>query len=73
MSTILYARRHEQEPNFPAADQHPEAKRYRVGQHWVDAVGGKPTKAELDAFLAPPPPAPSVEERLAALEAKAGE
>lgn len=40
-----------QEPNFPATDQHPAAVRYQVGGRWVDAVGGEPTQAEIDAVL----------------------
>lgn len=39
------------EPNFPATDQHPTAVRYRVGQLIVDAIGGLPTQAEIDAAL----------------------
>ncbi len=52
MSTIrtVYAT----EPKFPATDQHPDAVRYRVGEWWVDAIGGEPTQAEVDAFVAPP-------------------
>ena len=42
------------EPNFPAADQHPDAARYFVGGKWVDAVGGEPTEADLAAYLYPP-------------------
>lgn len=42
---------YEAEPPFPAMDQHPEAKRYRVGAHWVDAVDGEPTEAEVREIL----------------------
>ena len=56
MSTIrvIYGR----EPNFPATDQHPDAVRYKIGARWVDAIGGKPSAAEIDAVLNPPQPAP---------------
>jgi len=47
---------HGKEPNFPATDQHPDAVRYKVGLYFVDAIGGEPTQAELDAVLNPPPP-----------------
>lgn len=39
------------EPKFPATDQHPDAVRYLVGLYYVDALGGMPTSAEVDAFL----------------------
>lgn len=43
------------EPNFPATDQHPDAKRYKVNQYWVDAVGKEtPTIADVEALLHPP-------------------
>ncbi len=42
-----------QDPNFPATDQHPDAVRYQVGGYWVDAIGGQPSQADLDAFFAP--------------------
>jgi hypothetical protein len=45
-------------PNFPATDQHPQAVRYQVGALWVDAIGGQPTQAEIDAVLHPAPVAP---------------
>jgi hypothetical protein len=45
---------YDEEPTFPATDQHPDAKRYKVGGRWVDALGGKPTLAEIDAVLNPP-------------------
>jgi hypothetical protein len=47
---------YEQEPAFPASDQHPDAQRYNVGGWWVDAIGGEPTEAEVAAVLAPPVP-----------------
>ena len=46
------------EPQFPASDQHPDAKRYKVGAYVVDAVGGEPTPAEVEAVLNPPQPTP---------------
>lgn len=42
-------------PKFPATDQHPNAVRYQVGGRFVDAIGGQPTQAEIDAVLAPKP------------------
>lgn len=42
-----------EEPKFPAIDQHPDAVRYKVGTQWVDAIGGKPTQGEIDEFLEP--------------------
>lgn len=59
-------------PNFPATDQHPDAVRYQIGECWVDAVGGKPTPAEVDALLHPPAPPldPTVGELVAALKVK---
>jgi hypothetical protein len=53
MSTIRTVY-HDAPPPFPATDQHPDAARYQVGSVWVDAIGGAPTEAELDAFVAPP-------------------
>lgn len=54
-------------PAFPATDQHPDAARYLVGLYYVDAIGGKPTQAEIDAVLnPPPPPAKTLDEKLAA-------
>ena len=52
MSTIRTT--YEKEPDFPASDQHPDAVRYQVGKRWVDAIGGRPTQAEVDAVLDPP-------------------
>ena len=40
-------------PKFPATDQHPDAVRYQVGGLFVDAIGGEPTLAEVDAILSP--------------------
>lgn len=54
MSTIRVI--YKSEPTFPATDQHPDAVRYHVGSVWVDAIGGQPTQAEIDAVLAPPLP-----------------
>jgi hypothetical protein len=42
-----------EEPNFPATDQHPDAVRYHIGGMWVDAIGGEPSQAEIDAVLSP--------------------
>lgn len=53
MSTIRCI--YEEEPNFPATDQHPDAVRYVVGGRFVDAIGGEPTQAEVNAVLNPPP------------------
>lgn len=49
MSTIRCI--YEKDPGFPATDQHPDAVRYIVGAKVVDALGGQPTQAEVDAFL----------------------
>ena len=68
MSTIRVI--YEEEPHFPAIDQHPAAARYRVGKYWVDAIGGEPTQAEVNAILNPPKSGKTLEERVAALEAK---
>lgn len=43
---VLY----EAEPDFPPADQHPDAVRYQAGELWVDAVGGTPDP-DLDRIL----------------------
>jgi hypothetical protein len=43
-----------EEPSFPATDQHPDAVRYPCnvgGFLFVDAIGGEPTVAELEAVL----------------------
>lgn len=42
-----------EEPTFPATDQHPDAVRYVIGGKWVDATGGEPTEAEVDAIVSP--------------------
>lgn len=71
MSTIRCVY-HDREPDFPARDQHPDAVRYKVGAVWVDAIGGRPTPAEVDAVLHPPPapPEPMVRDLIAALQRK---
>jgi hypothetical protein len=58
-------------PDFPATDQHPAAVRYTVTvssvDYLVDAIGGKPTVAEMRVLLDPPPaetPAQKVAARL---------
>ena len=43
-----------QAPDFPASIQHPDAIRYKVGEYWVDAVGGEPTAKEVADLLDPP-------------------
>lgn len=43
------------EPPFPATDQHPDAVRHFVAGWFVDAIGGEPTEAEVQAVLEPPP------------------
>lgn len=45
-------------PSFPATDQHPLAERFdfdhpTFGALCIDAIGGAPVQAELDAILAP--------------------
>ncbi len=42
---------YEDEPDFPPTVHHPDAVRYRVGEYWVDAVGGNPAREELDKTL----------------------
>lgn len=63
MSTIRVV--YEQEPKFPATDQHPDAVRYQVAGRWVDAVGGEPTEAEVLAILNPPAAAESGAQKIA--------
>lgn len=41
-------------PSTPATNQHPDAVRYFVGPYIVDAVGGQPTQAEIEAVLGLP-------------------
>ena len=45
---VLY----EGEPDFPAAEAHPDAVRHQAGEFWVDALGGKPGCEEVDRLLA---------------------
>lgn len=52
MNKMLWT--YQKKPNFPATDQHPDAKRYMVAGYVVDAVGGEPTEAEVEAHLNPP-------------------
>lgn len=52
-------------PKFPAADQHPDAVRYQVGALFVDAIGGQPTQAEIDAVLGTDAAALALKQRLA--------
>ena len=56
---------YEKEPNFPATDQHPDAVRYNVGEWVVDAIGDKPTMAEIQAVLNPPKVVLTTREKLA--------
>lgn len=52
MSTIRCV--YEQDPGFPATDQHPSAARFQISVgrwRFCDAIGGQPSQAELDAFL----------------------
>jgi len=42
---------YEYEPDFPPTVHHPDAVRYRVGEYWVDAVGGQPAQDEVDQTL----------------------
>lgn len=42
---------YEDEPDFPPTVHHPDAVRYRVGEYWVDAVGGNPAEDEVDETL----------------------
>ena len=61
---------YENAPSFPATDQHPDAVRYKVTSALrgsvvvVDAVGGEPTIAEVDAILNPPKPELTPEQKL---------
>jgi hypothetical protein len=60
MSTIRCI--YEQEPAFPPTDQHPDAVRFKVGDWWVDAIGGEPTLAEVEAIARPSQRPAAVEE-----------
>jgi hypothetical protein len=42
---------YEDEPDFPPTVHHPDAVRYRLGEYWVDAVGGNPDQDEVDKTL----------------------
>jgi hypothetical protein len=62
---------HRVAPQFPATDQHPDAVRYGPltidgAVYFVDAIGGRPSDAEIRAVLAPPPE-PTPLEKLAAV------
>jgi hypothetical protein len=57
---------YEQEPNFPATDQHPDAVRHKVGRYWVDAVGGKPSEGDVTGILSPKQPDRTPLQRLTA-------
>lgn len=60
-------------PSFPATDQHPSAVRHQVGGVWVDAIGGIPTEAEVDAALHPPAGPSEAARIVAALKASPAE
>lgn len=40
-------------PTFTAQENHPDAERFHVGNLYVDAIGGEPTQAEIDAVTQP--------------------
>lgn len=63
MATVLVVY-HQEEPNFPATAQHPDAVRYHIGDKWVDAIGGQPTQEEIDAVLNPKAPIDSADAML---------
>jgi hypothetical protein len=56
---------YQEEPKFPATDQHPDAERYEIevdGKVWfVDAVGGAPTVDDVRAALFPPVEPPTAD------------
>ena len=56
---------YEVEPAFPATDQHPDAERFFIGPYVVDAIGGEPTLAEVEAVLNPPRVATTAVQKLA--------
>lgn len=72
MSTIrsIY---HGAAPDFPATDQHPEARRYGPltladgNVVFVDALDGAPTAAEVIALLDPPAETETPQQRLEAM------
>lgn len=43
-----------QEPDFPPEDQFPEAKRFQVGNLWVDTDGAEPSEEDIQNFFNPP-------------------
>lgn len=51
MTQILVV--YQEQPRFPASDQHPSATRYSVGSFWVDAIGDAPSEAEVYARISP--------------------
>lgn len=62
------------QPNFPATDQHPNAVRYpfdhpTFGLLTVDAIGGAPTLAEIDALLGVDAAGQAEQARKAAIDA----
>lgn len=56
---------YEAEPNFPATDQHPDAKRIKIRNWVVDYIGDKPDQTEVDSMLNPPVKELTLEEKLA--------
>lgn len=48
---------YQEEPDFPATDQQPDAKRYLVNGWWVDA-NEEPTAEEVENMLRPTEPQP---------------
>lgn len=40
-----------EEPKFPATDQHPNAERFHVGPYIVDALGDAPTVVQIEEVL----------------------
>ena len=66
------------EPKAPPTNQHPDAQRYKVGDDYIDTLGGEPTSEEIVAHLTPPAPEPdplqqaieALKARVAALEQK---
>jgi len=72
MSTTIRCIYHGAAPDFPATDQHPQAKRYgpvliEGVNYFVDAIDGAPSREDVIAVLKPPPPpALTPEQKLAA-------
>lgn len=71
MSTIRCT--YDAEPAFPATDQHPDALRWQVAGLWVDAIGGEPTQAEIDAHLGTDAAGLAKQQRIATDESERGD